>query len=252
MTDYDMAGYAHRFVNARALGPELRQVWTDALVRAGQASARSKVLDLGAGAGRFVPLLREAWQAERVIAIDRSMAMLRQMVSHEADVAVRADMAALPLRSDSFDGCLCSMVLHYSSDPVAVCREVHRVLRPRGVLCVRTGAQETIPSFSFLRYFPAAWRAEHSAMPDRAEVVAWLRCAGFTDVVVEKVEATPVRGRWRYCRKVLSRGFPSLQLVPTLEFLVGAAGMIASTAVLALLRRPISPEETLLVTGIAP
>lgn len=250
MTDYDMAGYARRFAVARRLNPEVGRVWIDALSRAARAGVRADVLDLGAGVGRFVPILLEAWQAERVVAVDQSMAMLREMAPDLAGTAVRADMAVLPFRRGSLDACLCSMVLHYSRDPVGVCREIHRVLRPRGVLCVRTGAQETVASFSFLRYFPTARRAERRAMPERAEVVGWLLGAGFTDVVVEGVRTTP-RSRWGYCRKVLSRGFPSLQLVPTHEFIAGASMMIVSTIVLALLRRPIRPEETLLVTGIS-
>jgi 2-polyprenyl-6-hydroxyphenyl methylase/3-demethylubiquinone-9 3-methyltransferase len=40
----------------------------------------------------------------------------------------------LPFEEGRFDGVLCSSVLEYLDDPVACCRELHRVLKPGGLL----------------------------------------------------------------------------------------------------------------------
>jgi SAM-dependent methyltransferase len=196
-------------------------------------------------------MLRDGWQAERVIAADRSRAMLQRIDAASA-VPVCADMAALPFAAAAFDACLCSMVLHYSDDPRAVCRDVRRILRPGGVLYVRTGTQESIASFAFLRYFPEALAAERKVMPCRDEIVAWICDAGFTEVRSEEVVLVPVEGRWRYVRKALSRGFPSMQLVSPVALMLGAVRLIVGTAVAALLRRPLAAERTLVVTGTRP
>jgi hypothetical protein len=116
---------------------------------------------------------------------------------------------------------------------------------------VRTGTQESITSFAFLRYFPPALAAERKVMPRRDEVVAWLRDTGFTGVRVEEV-VVPVEGRWRYVRNVLSRGFPSMQLISPVALVLGVVRLIVDTAVAALQRRPLGPERTLVVTGIRP
>lgn len=49
---------------------------------------------------------------------------------------VRADVAALPFASGSFDAVICSEVLEHVSDPRVAVREIARVLRPGGVALI--------------------------------------------------------------------------------------------------------------------
>jgi len=49
---------------------------------------------------------------------------------------VQADAAWLPFRDGSFDGVICSEVLEHVPDPRVVLKDVHRVLKPDGLLLV--------------------------------------------------------------------------------------------------------------------
>ncbi|MFQ5692395.1 MAG: methyltransferase domain-containing protein, partial [Nitrospinota bacterium] len=54
------------------------------------------------------------------------------------NVDLVADLTDIPLPADSLDGILCHQVLEHTTDPVAVVRELHRVLRPGGRAIVST------------------------------------------------------------------------------------------------------------------
>jgi SAM-dependent methyltransferase len=106
-----------------------------------------RVLDAGCGHGLALLALGALADA-RLVGIDRDAARLR--VAAGAGVAARlagADLACLPFADGSFDKVLCSEVLEHAADDRAALRELHRVLRPGGVLAV------SVPHANF----PWAW-----------------------------------------------------------------------------------------------
>lgn len=86
-------------------------------------------LEVGVGSGRFaVPLGIRC-------GIDPSRE-LTQMAKGRGIEVVRGEGEHLPYRADSFDYVLMMTVICFLDDVEAVFREVHRVLRPRGILVV--------------------------------------------------------------------------------------------------------------------
>jgi SAM-dependent methyltransferase/DNA-binding HxlR family transcriptional regulator len=94
------------------------------------------VADLGCGTG---PALTELAPAvHKVIGVDREPLMVeaaRARTRELPNVEVRlGGLEALPLEDRSVHAATCMLVLHHVEDPVAVFREVHRVLAPAGRL----------------------------------------------------------------------------------------------------------------------
>ena len=106
----------------------------DAALLAGLLRGTEVVGDLGCGTAHLTQLL--APFASRVIAVDRSAAMLdvarRRLRDEPSAEVVQGDLAALPVDSGMLDLAVLSLVLHFVVDLEAVLAEVHRVLGPGG------------------------------------------------------------------------------------------------------------------------
>jgi SAM-dependent methyltransferase len=86
----------------------------------------AKLLDAGAGDSPY----RKYFEHTRYISVDTAS------TGHHAfqSVGVRADLAALPFVSDTFDVVLCTQVLEHVRHPGHVLAELARVLKPKGNL----------------------------------------------------------------------------------------------------------------------
>jgi len=107
----------------------------------GYVAPRSVVADLGCGEGTLT--LEVARWAKRVIAVDRSRAMLDRGRELAEKRGVRnvvwkeADIEKVPLKDASVEIVLLSQVLHSVLHPGVVLREAHRILAPGGTLLVQ-------------------------------------------------------------------------------------------------------------------
>src|SRR3990172_5675725 len=103
-----------------------RTFWLPALRDVGRLTAGERILDLGAGTGRYARLLAEF---ARVVALDRSPDMLARAREKGGFDSVRGDAHRLPFQNGSFDATVAVMVLHQIPDYPDVLREVARVSR---------------------------------------------------------------------------------------------------------------------------
>lgn len=124
--------------NARQLVPGRSwAAWARAL---GHLLPRLKVADLGCGEG-YLTIETSRW-ASRVIAVDRSQAVLQRARALAARRRVRnvvwkrGELERLPLRDASVDVALLSQALHHAHDPSRALAEAARVVVPGGRVLV--------------------------------------------------------------------------------------------------------------------
>ncbi|MFE8014111.1 class I SAM-dependent methyltransferase [Streptomyces antibioticus] len=99
-----------------------------------------RVLDAGCGTGRALTPLRAAvGPTGVVVGLDLTPAMLEAAVRAGRDRDGRlllGDVAALPLRSGSFDAVFGAGLVSHLADPTGNLRELARVVRPGGTLAL--------------------------------------------------------------------------------------------------------------------
>lgn len=246
-TAYDSPGYAARFALSRPLDDGAVQRWSRVLREAAGASVHT-VLDLGAGTGRFWPAFFDAWPSAHIDAVDSSTAMLAAAPTDTRVRTIALDIDAISQELSAPDVVFCSMAMHYSADPAALCSAIRGMLRPGGTLIVRTSSRETAASSVLFRFYPSARRAQASAFPAEQVIVGWLESAGF--VTRTEHVGTPAAASHRaLVASCLGRGLPAFQSVRWFEFVVGSSRLIAWSLWQAALRRPVAADDVLVVMG---
>jgi len=136
--------HVQEFFGARAAGwdsrfPDDGPAYATAVTELGLREG-DRVLDAGCGTGRALPPLRAAVGASGVVVgADLTPAMLEAAVRAgrgRDGLLLLADVAALPLRSESLDAVFAAGLVAHLPRPTENLRELARVVRPGGTLAL--------------------------------------------------------------------------------------------------------------------
>jgi ubiquinone/menaquinone biosynthesis C-methylase UbiE len=159
----------------------------------GRRMTEMRLLDIGAGTGRFVTFVKDNYPRLPAIALDLSPHYLRHAkaaLARESRVAfVNAAAEAMPLKAASVDVVTCLYLLHELPRKVrqAVARETARVLRPGGRLIVVDSLQRgDEPLFDpLLDLFPRAYHEPYYADYARTDLGRLFAAAGLVRISSE-------------------------------------------------------------------
>jgi ubiquinone/menaquinone biosynthesis C-methylase UbiE len=223
--NYDLTEIPEGYDRSRDHGSEFIDLWMRALDLHLKGLDVSRILDLGCGTGRFSEALALFFRAE-VVGIDPSLKMLERAREKQHRVQYQSGSAeAISLPSRSVDMIFISMSFHHFVDRPLAARECRRVLRDRGVVCVRTGTREQIESYAYVPFFPSTPSKLVELLPDHAELGEPFEAAGFRLSASEVIVQTIAPSWTAYADKLSAGGDSVLATLSHEEFESGLAAL---------------------------
>ena len=148
-----------------------------------------RFLDLACGTGNYTLAMAEEtgfWHG-----LDMSLGMLRTALGKGGNIHLcQGNAAALPFKTDSFAGAICTMALHHLASLLPVFQEIFRVI-DRGRLVIFTSTAEQMRGYWLNEYFPIAMARSTMQMPSLDAVLESLAAAGFALECTEKYDVRP-------------------------------------------------------------
>jgi SAM-dependent methyltransferase len=164
-------------------------------------------------------------------------------------IAGRAE--EVPLQDNSCDIAFLFFVFHHFTDRSAAAAELARVLRPDGLVFVRTQFGDRLREVSWRRFFPRASQVEQELFPTLGETKTTFTGAGFELVALDEVEFEIAASLAANLERLRHRGVSTLELLSDAEVEEGFAAMGRAAAEDAG-RGPVREIGDLLVLRLAP
>ena len=220
--DYERSDIHRRYEKARALPPETVSVWIRAIDQHRPWGGCKRIIDLGCGTGRFTNALHAHFNAF-VFAVDPSRNMLSKLATAPQVCRIQGRAEAIPVADTTVDMVFMSIAWHHIEDKRAAAVEIVRVLTHHGLFCIRTSTVETLDTYLYLRFFPAALRINRQTLPTRPNLTALLQDFGLRIkeriAIRQRLDSTLVN----YAERIAQRGLSDLTAISDEEFQEGLA-----------------------------
>jgi ubiquinone/menaquinone biosynthesis C-methylase UbiE len=229
--DYD-GRMSASYQSGRALSQQAASTWTTIVAPFVPSAISARILDLGAGTGRFSTLFARVFEAQ-VIGIEPSKGMLAVAngAAKPRNLAYAAGSAeCIPLRSQSCDLAWLSHVWHHLRDRQACARELRRIVSSGGHVLVRGTFGDQLDGFPTLfRYWPAT-REICQQLPTIQQTVDVFEANGFALAEHRRVQQVTATSLAEFANRTQLRADTALALISDSEFQEGQIAIERSAA----------------------
>jgi ubiquinone/menaquinone biosynthesis C-methylase UbiE len=208
---------ARDFNAGRSVSAHAQKVWRLALEP--YLGGVTRILDVGAGTGRFTVLLAQ-WFGATVTGIEPASEMRKIAAvdgQHSKASYVGGCAEQLPFKASSFDVALLSNVYHHISDRSSGAEELCRVLRAGGRVLIRGAFAGRLGEITLFDYFPEA-KAVCEQFPTLAETLKNFSGLGFGFETVSPVVQQTCSSLKEFAARTRLRADTTLTLLTDDEF----------------------------------
>jgi ubiquinone/menaquinone biosynthesis C-methylase UbiE len=218
--------------SGRALSAEAAAAWAGIVAPVVRSGANWRIVDLGAGTGRFAELFARVFKVQ-VIGVEPSSAMLAK-IDRGADAKRPAYVAgsaeAIPLRDRSCDLAWLSQVWHHIRDHQACARELRRIVSPGGRVLIRGSFGDQLDGFPTLFRFWPGTREICRQLPTIQHTVEVFEANGFLLREHRRVDQATAASLREFAERTRFRADTGLALISDSEFQEGQAAIETAAA----------------------
>lgn len=174
---YDNTDIHLRYNEARKLPDDTITLWLDNILKYVSPETIKTIVDLGCGTGRFLNTLIDHFSAT-IYGLDPSVKMVskaKEDINTLRVMFIQSTAEYLCFADDSVDLVFLSQTYHHFQDKNKVISEINRVLRKNAFLCIRNSTIENLDTCLYLKFFPGAYKDNHTLLPSRQEIKNLLR-----------------------------------------------------------------------------
>jgi ubiquinone/menaquinone biosynthesis C-methylase UbiE len=229
--DYDLVQH-DVYAAGRAMAPGTLEAWLEAFAAWWPPRRPLRLLDLGAGIGRFTPGLAERFGGP-VYGVEPSgkmRAIAETSARHPAVAYLAGEAASIPLEDAAVDGALMFLSLHHVPDIPAAAVEIARVLRPNARLQIVSGFSDRAAGASWWhRFFPRAAEIERAMFPSVAEVEGPFAAAGVSLIALDQVRTLQWENVAAAAAQLRLRPYSTFEQLAEREIVDGLAALERAT-----------------------
>lgn len=158
-------------------------------------------LDIGCGTGNYTCELQK--KGLQFIGIDPSEKMLEKARHNNKNVDWRIGSAEnIQLLENTVDGILGSLTIHHWKNLNKGFSELHRVLKPEGIIVIFTSTPKQMKGYWLNHYFPKMLDKSIIQMPKFEDVEFAMKENGFEIIGIDKYDIQPnLQDKFLYCGK---------------------------------------------------
>jgi ubiquinone/menaquinone biosynthesis C-methylase UbiE len=178
------------------------------------------ILDFGCGTGNFAYAISKLTTAT-IYGVEPSEGMRGKALEKGIDVR-NGDHSCVPFSDNFFDFIYMTDVIHHIPDIGMMFSEFHRILKPRGLVCILTESHRQLETRFWVKYFPTTVQVEKNRYPDIGVIINIAKCNGFNEhkVIITDADSEIVVSE-DFVKLVENKGFSMFRLIEDADYQVG-------------------------------